>query len=421
MLLLLAATLWWEFFGHNFFHGTRGWWVFGDFQLMIEGANATGIASLTHLYTPMATGSLAPPGFIYFLVLLDTIARDFNLTIPALVASHIRYGQMNIGLGGKGHYEYLYGNAAVLILPVVAVLSSLPVLALNELMSREQNRSVWRSRVGLLLAAALLFWMSAQWGHPDDAVSLGLLLLATTKFVDKKWGAAGWLLGLALAIQPLAALAIPVLLALLPLRRMPGFVLRIAILPLVVLIPQLVGDWRYAKMALTVQPDSGPFMTPLFRLASPARIPAFQQVSGLVASAPFRTVSSLAAALVGLGVFWCVRKGWQPRTEQILGLITLCLSFRMAVEPVMWPYYIVPALVMLCSLAGSVSTSRLIFLVLGVTAAAIGAGTHAKPWVYWLGYLLPLAIGLLAACPAADRPGSWNPAESPETRALLAT
>lgn len=399
--VLLMATLWWEFFGHNFLSGTRGWWIFGDLNLMISGANVSTLSGITHFYTPSATGSLAPPGFIYLLVVLDTIARDFNLTMPLLTASHLRFGQTNAALNIRNHYEYLYGSAAVLLLPCIALASSLPLLAFNEFTSRMGDLRRWQARGGLIIAGCLLFWMSAQWGHPDDAVSIGLLLWGTTKLIDGKIGMAGWLLGASLVMQPVSGLAIPLLIALIPMRKMPGFIGRIVVIPLLAVIPQAIGGWHYTNVALRLQPDDGPFKTPLFMLATPVSVFGSHVANVFVAAAPFRTVSSAAAVLVAGVVFWMVCKGWRPRVDQIAWMMALCLSFRMAVEPVMWPYYVVPALVVACTLAGRISLPRLSVAVLAMALTVVGVSTHATPWLYWMSFLIPLAITILALCPPA--------------------
>ena len=90
---------------------------------------------------------------------------------------------------------------------------------------------------GLLAAASagILWSVSARWGHPEDAVAVGLLLYAVLAQARARLSLAGWLAGAAVCVQPLVLLALPVLLALLPWRRMAPFLVRAA-LPSAVLL-----------------------------------------------------------------------------------------------------------------------------------------------------------------------------------------
>ncbi len=68
---------------------------------------------------------------------------------------------------------------------------------------------------GLLAAASagILWSVSARWGHPEDAVAVGLLLYAVLAQSRGRLGRAGWLAGAAVCVQPLVLLALPVMLA----------------------------------------------------------------------------------------------------------------------------------------------------------------------------------------------------------------
>ena len=399
-IALALITTWWEFYGHNALQGTRGWWIFGDLYLMISGANQTGIHAFTHLYVPGTTGSLAPPGFIYGLAFLETIARSLDLTIPTMFGSHLSYGATSGAMSGTDFYDYLYGSGAVFLLPVLAVLAALPLLAANELIARIEHISRWQARCGLVLAGCLFFWMSAQWGHPDDAISMGILLWGAVKMVDGKPGAAGWLLGAAMAIQPVAGLAIPVLVALVPTRKIPGVVARIALLPLLAVLPQLLGDWKDAKIALFSQPDGGPFKTPLYRLATPLHFP---HTHALVSSGHFRTVSVLASVALGVWVYWRTHTGQAYDAGTIVWLMSVALSFRMLVEPVMWPYYVAPALIVLCCTLGPVPAWRFVLASVLIVGAVVGASVQSVPWLYWLSFLVPMGLAVMLARPSACR------------------
>ena len=57
---------------------------------------------------------------------------------------------------------------------------------------------------GLLAAASagILWSVSARWGHPEDAVAVGLLLYAVLAQSRGRLGRAGWLAGAAVCVQP---------------------------------------------------------------------------------------------------------------------------------------------------------------------------------------------------------------------------
>ena len=93
----------------------------------------------------------------------------------------------------------------------------------------------WKRALLSAASAGILWNVSARWGHPEDAVAVGLLLYAILAQSRSRDGLAGWLAGAAVCVQPLVLLALPVMLALMPWRRMPMFLVRAA-LPSAVLL-----------------------------------------------------------------------------------------------------------------------------------------------------------------------------------------
>ena len=53
--------------------------------------------------------------------------------------------------------------------------------------------------------AAILVNVAVVWGHPEDAISVGLVLYAALAVQDGKSRRGAWLLGVAVAFQPLGA------------------------------------------------------------------------------------------------------------------------------------------------------------------------------------------------------------------------
>ena len=47
------------------------------------------------------------------------------------------------------------------------------------------------------------------WGHPKDAVAVACLLYACLAASEKRWSRFGWLIGAAVAFEPVVLLALP--------------------------------------------------------------------------------------------------------------------------------------------------------------------------------------------------------------------
>jgi len=117
---------------------------------------------------------------------------------------------------------------------------------------------------GLLAAASagILWSVSARWGHPEDAVAVGLLLYAVLAQGRARPGLAGWLAGAAVCVQPLVLLALPVMLALLPWRRMVPFLVRAALPSVLLLGATAIANWHDTYTSVTSQPTPRSSTTP---------------------------------------------------------------------------------------------------------------------------------------------------------------
>jgi hypothetical protein len=109
----------------------------------------------------------------------------------------------------------------------------------------------------LAIAEAVALWsVSVRWGHPEDAVSVGLFLYAILALARSRRRRAAWLAGAAIAIQPLVLLAVPVVAMTIPLRRVPGFLIRAAAPAAVALAAAAAANWNATYAAVTSQPNS---------------------------------------------------------------------------------------------------------------------------------------------------------------------
>ena len=106
--------------------------------------------------------------------------------------------------------------------PYLVVVSALALFAADAI---AEALSVPRPRRALLSAAgAVALWgVTVQWGHPEDAVAVGLLLFAILALSRGRIARSGWLLGAAVATQPLVLLALPVILIVIQPRRLAAY------------------------------------------------------------------------------------------------------------------------------------------------------------------------------------------------------
>src|SRR5215470_5674626 len=93
-----------------------------------------------------------------------------------------------------------------------------------------ERLGVSRIRRAVLAAAeAVALWnVSVQWGHPEDAVAVALLLYAMLALADGRAERSAWLAGAAIAVQPLVLLALPFVAVIIEPRRLAGYLGRAA-------------------------------------------------------------------------------------------------------------------------------------------------------------------------------------------------
>jgi len=279
--------------------------------------------------------------------------------------------------------------------PYQIAIGCLPLFAADALAERLAVPR-W-SRALLAVAGAGILWsVCARWGHPEDAVAVGLLLYAVLAQGSGRTRAAGWLAGAAVCVQPLVLLALPVLLALLPWRRMPGFVVRAALPSAVLVAAAAVANWHDTYQSITSQPDSPVVNHPtLWTSLAP------HMANQNVAAGPFRLATIALACVCAL----VIRRRWAEYAGQedaiwptellasVLWWVAFALALRSFFEPVMVSYYPWPPMAVALIPAATLGWWRLLaagVLAGGLTAAAQGP-SHAV-WIWWL----PIVAGLVA-------------------------
>ncbi len=277
--------------------------------------------------------------------------------------------------------------------PWMLVLGSLPIFASNSLAAR------WgwsgRRRIGLCVVEALvLLDVTAWWGHPEDAVAVGLVLyaaLAGDEGADRRMAL---LLGLAICMQPLALLAAAPLLARLDWRRLWRLAPSVIGPSLIVLAAPLVAELHTTLRVLFEQPNY-PWLnhvTPLTSLAtrlSPASVSA----------GPWRLVGLAVAA--GLGVATCRRRA---ELDRVLAVMAASFLIRVAFETVVAGYYLWPVLAVGLILAGRRGTARFVAFALVSVGETLFQQVHLPGvWTWWCLTLAPTAAALVLVLPPRVR------------------
>jgi hypothetical protein len=248
-----------------------------------------------------------------------------------------------------------------------------------------------RRRVGALLVLAVVLPPAALWGHPEDLMALGCALLALRAVRENRWSA-GWWMGVALAFQEEAILVLPLCLVLLATnRRRLTFFAQSLVVPLVVMLPPLIGSFRVTTHALLHQKvfDGGIRYTPVRQLFP----------DSAVASDLF----TMALAIVVAAVVWRLRDRISDATAFWLVGALYCLRL---LYPSLYPYYLIPAMAVFVALTAISTRPRY------AAALALGVGmtwwlqyvTTQSSWLHWTAAAYPLAImGALAFPLAAAR------------------
>lgn len=282
--------------------------------------------------------------------------------------------------------------------PYMIAISGVALFAADALAER-LGVTRWK-RFFLAGASAVALWnVSVQWGHPEDAVAVGLLLYGVLALSRARTARAAWLLGAAIAVQPLVLLALPVLLAVIEPTRILGFLARAAGPPAALLGAAAAANWHATYLAVAHQPN-----WPVVDHPTPWTPLAPHMAGGAVADGPFRLLAIVAACGCAPIVARRLRgsrqpggrtAGWSAETlGEVLWWAALALALRCVFEPVMVAYYLWPALAV-ALIAATRTWSRL--LTTSVIVAAVTFGSQSgwrSPWGWWGAMVAGLALTL---------------------------
>ena len=362
--------------------GKIGWALPHDLWGTMVAAHRVLHGQLSGLYT-RPTGLITLPGGALILVPIVAVidAARLSLHVPGPDARPVIWLL-------AGPYEAAISGIAVFAADAIAEHLAVPRL----------------KRAVLAVASAVALWnVTIRWGHPEDAVAVGLLMYSMLELARGRTGRSAWLFGFAVAVQPLVLLGLPVALAVMNPRRAARYV-GVAATPGVVLLGvAAIANWHATWVAVTRQPNwpSIDHPTLWLPLATPLH-------GGAVAAGPARVIAIVVAGGCAVAAGFACRSArdaetWDAGTLlRLLWWIAVTMALRSVFEPVMVAYYAWP--VFAVGLVTAITTwPRLL-----ATSAVAGTLTFASqapwrnPWAWWVPMVAGLAVTLLLAVP-------WRP------------
>ena len=379
----MAGTIW----GPRYY-GKTAWALPDDLWGTLTAAQRILHMQLSGLYTP-PTQLVSLPGAAVILVPAVAVADLLGLSL-AVPHAH-------------GAYPSLWWFAG----PYEVAVSAVALFAADALAER---LGASRPRRFILAAAsATALWnVTIRWGHPEDAVAVGLLLYAILALAGSRTSRSAWLAGAAVAVQPLVLLAFPLLAAVVEPRRLAGYVARAAAPSAVLLAVAAAANWTATVHAVTSQPNY-----PAVDHPTPWVYLAPHVAAGQVAAGPGRIIAIVAAC--GCAVVVAHRRrarrtpgAWSQRDlQELLWWTAVTLALRSAFEPVMVSYYLWPPL------AVAVIASATHWWRLFPTGCVVVVLTFfsqiswRNPWSWWTPMVAGLTLALfLARVRARDGAGA---------------
>ncbi len=390
---LLYSFLWPAIVDHK-----SGWFQPMDAWGTYRAAHWVAWGDVGDLYTP-GTGFITFPGIA---VLLAPIA---------FVTDHL-------GLSESFPRAIAHPTAWFALAPALDLIGVLPLFAFDAM--GEFLGATRRMRfIGCWAQAVVLFPLVVVWGHPEDAVALGLATYGLIAIWKKRWAPGGWLFGMALLFQPVVVLLFPVALAFYPTtRKRLGYLIRSALPSTVLLIIPFLQSWGNTTYALVKQPTCPTvnhptplvFLAPVLGTYRGVSEPVMVHIGGIdrftskvlggsgkvVEPGPARLIALGFAVLIGL---WIWKR--HATSAQALWFGALALGAWCCVEPVMTPYYTWPVLALCIVTAGLASPRRFLITVLAAIFVTVWTEFSFSPWIWWTPTVLMIGVALYGARPIA--------------------
>lgn len=245
-----------------------------------------------------------------------------------------------------------------------------------------------RRRLLAVLVAASQVPTVVMWGHPEDALALAAAIGALVLCLDRRWTGAGWLLGVALALQLYTVLLIPLVAGFVGVRAGASVLWRAALVPGCLFLAIALPDHQ-AIYVLSKQPAF-----PKLNHPTPWILLSPKLASGVVAGGPARLVGSVVALACG---WWGHR--WRHDLRRVVWLAAVVMAVRCLCEAVVVPYYVMPVVVLALVAAWPAGGWTLIGAVATGMALSIMPFSHAGMWSWWTEVAVISAGALLVSRP----------------------
>jgi hypothetical protein len=387
------------------------WYTGDDLWGIFRGAHYVGWGYLGGVYAP-GNGIVSFPGIAVVLAPVAMVSGRLHLSES--------YGSIIL----------LRPTAALLLQPIELLLTATVIFASDAL--AECLHVPAKRRIALCFAVGAVAWpVAAIWGHAEDALAMTFAMYAMVAVANRKWARCGWLLGLAIVIQPLAALLIPLFVGTVPAGKRVGTAIRAVALSAVLVGVAFIGNPDGTYQQLVDQPTPpkinhatpwaalAPILTRSMAVTTSSAQRAFRSghlvfikatttahTSVLVAGGPGRMIDVLLALLVGIYAWRRPQEG-----SRIVWLALIVLSSRCFFEAVMTPYYLAPPLFLGLVMASRQGAIRFWAATVIAMEVTIFAYHHLGPWAWWL----PVVVGL-AAMVALGFPSETASLSHPESR-----
>jgi hypothetical protein len=267
-------------------------------------------------------------------------------TAPAMQVVMAPIARLAAGLHFPNPNPVLYPQAYWVAGPIFLAFMALPICGGDRWLAHMGVTDI-RRRLAVLGTMGITLPVIALFGHSEDLVALGAMLYGLAAAFEGRRRATGWWIGVALAFQPFAILAVPIALVLLKRRDWFGAVVPMVMLPLAFLVVPLVGDFSLTVHQLVHQGvyDDVGYISPTWNL-DPG-VGAF-----------VRALIALAAIPAALTLRRFLPRSSEDAANAIVWTVAVLFALRVF-EPELLPYFMAPALALLVVSAARHSPWRL--------------------------------------------------------------